>query len=777
MKSGPRILSLCLTGREGPRALELARALAERLQERDLFIRFTEPGTGASRKGEEGVLFFSPLALPHLPPGPAMGLVGWDGDDSLQFDRPPAGVRPAALFTPPGREGEVVLPAGFPPPIAAPVGCDERLFFPRPPRRPGRPLRLLLAPPPGLERKGIAWGLALLDSLEAEGLSCRVHLATPAPPGIDPALRARLRVEAEGAGPGERAELLRGMDLLLLACPGEEGRFASLPYEALAAGVPLVLPDLPLFTGLRRAGAALTYPPGAAAAAAAALAGLARQGNRRNELRERGFTLAAGHTLVRLTNTLLEALAEVWTDAPREDDYGLLIPLAREGKVAQIGPARAAGTRILAGVARQVTLACTAGPAREEELADLDNLRLGRGGRGPWGLETAAFDLVVDLDIQKNANHERRLAAGANLLRPGGVHVCPVGAEEAAKRIFGTVKPIGRRLLLCAEPVSVVPGPAGEGWKKKERTMNEDQGWRNMQQSWDPQEQDANRGAAAPLPVPPGPAGQPAGAGTGIPRPSVQGARVQTPRPASPAGPAAGTGSGPGTALPRPGGAPAAQTGWIPSWSTPAGDPPAPAGEGGPGWTPSWAQPGSNPAPTQLPDPEAPARPDAQEGEVHTMVEKLERNVSSVHNLAAQALSSIGDYKRALEHSSCAVMFDGRNPEVLNTYGWLQYLEGEDEKALAAFTDALHTDPANGDVLYNRGMVHYSCSRREEAAADWEQAIRQGYGTAEAYNNLGVIRFDQQRIDEARELFQSALQVDSNYGEARDNLAACQVRG
>ena len=117
-----------------------------------------------------------------------------------------------------------------------------------------------------------------------------------------------LRGELEDAGAtvlgrlGERELDAAYADALCLACVSREEGFGFTPLEAISAGVPAVVSDLPVFRE-SLGDAALAVPPGDADALAAALLRLERE----PELRER--LVAAGSERVRLLS---------WERAARE---------------------------------------------------------------------------------------------------------------------------------------------------------------------------------------------------------------------------------------------------------------------------------------------------------------------------------------------------------------------------------------------------------------------------------------------------------------------------
>ena len=80
-------------------------------------------------------------------------------------------------------------------------------------------------------------------------------------------------------------------DALVLACVSREEGFAFTPLEALAAGTPAVVADLPVF-GETVGPGALRVPPGDADALAAALLRVERDGELRAQLVSAGRAAA-----------------------------------------------------------------------------------------------------------------------------------------------------------------------------------------------------------------------------------------------------------------------------------------------------------------------------------------------------------------------------------------------------------------------------------------------------------------------------------------------------
>jgi phosphatidylinositol alpha-mannosyltransferase len=156
-----------------------------------------------------------------------------------------------------------------------PNGVDLERFapphLPRPPREPGRPLRVLFVGRFGEARKGFGVLLAAAALLRRRGVALELRVA-----GAGPAERFRGRPGAAAArflgtiGDAALAAEYRDADVFCAPSLGSEA-FGLVLLEAMASGCPAVASDIPGYAEAAR-GAALLVPPRDAPALAGALA-------------------------------------------------------------------------------------------------------------------------------------------------------------------------------------------------------------------------------------------------------------------------------------------------------------------------------------------------------------------------------------------------------------------------------------------------------------------------------------------------------------------------
>ncbi|MCC6672106.1 MAG: tetratricopeptide repeat protein [Planctomycetes bacterium] len=160
----------------------------------------------------------------------------------------------------------------------------------------------------------------------------------------------------------------------------------------------------------------------------------------------------------------------------------------------------------------------------------------------------------------------------------------------------------------------------------------------------------------------------------------------------------------------------------------------------------------------------------AVRAEVVQQLGELGNQLAGVHRTAAEGYLSQGLYEEALPHLAAAATFAKDNAENHNQLGFVRYVTGDDQGALAAFERAIALAPQNPDSRFNLGMVLFGQSRFGEAEAAFHAALERDPNNPESWNNRGVCLHRLGRVAEARGCFERALVLDPTNEDARANL-------
>lgn len=172
--------------------------------------------------------------------------------------------------------------------------------------RPRTPPTIGIVGPFEALNKGIRVGLEAVALLRAAGRLVRIHRASQVPLTGQESAIASSDLYAHGASTAAMVGWYHGVDVLIHPSFEAEG-FPLPPLEAMAAGVPVVLTEIPSFAPIPD-DVVLRVPPGDAAAMASAAARLLDEPRLWAERRSKGLVHASTYTVERAVDVLEEAL-------------------------------------------------------------------------------------------------------------------------------------------------------------------------------------------------------------------------------------------------------------------------------------------------------------------------------------------------------------------------------------------------------------------------------------------------------------------------------------
>jgi len=119
------------------------------------------------------------------------------------------------------------------------------------------------------------------------------------------------------------------------------------------------------------------------------------------------------------------------------------------------------------------------------------------------------------------------------------------------------------------------------------------------------------------------------------------------------------------------------------------------------------------------------------------------------------------------------VTFRGRAPaQVWSNRGYVLYLQGQYEEAIASCEHALALAPKAVDAINHRANAQLALGRVGEALAGYEQALSIRADFAPAHSNRGLALHRLERSEEALASFDRALAIEPSYTAALNNRAA-----
>ncbi|WP_297795028.1 tetratricopeptide repeat protein [uncultured Eudoraea sp.] len=129
-----------------------------------------------------------------------------------------------------------------------------------------------------------------------------------------------------------------------------------------------------------------------------------------------------------------------------------------------------------------------------------------------------------------------------------------------------------------------------------------------------------------------------------------------------------------------------------------------------------------------------------------------------------------GTYKDPVDEKT-----PSKNAEIVKNMALIYSQLGQDDKALAAFSDARAKNPDDVNLVLNEANLYYKMGDKDKFKSLMAEAASMQPNNADLQYNIGVINMEQGNIEEARAAYKKALEIDPGYVNAQLNLSTTYV--
>jgi tetratricopeptide (TPR) repeat protein len=116
-----------------------------------------------------------------------------------------------------------------------------------------------------------------------------------------------------------------------------------------------------------------------------------------------------------------------------------------------------------------------------------------------------------------------------------------------------------------------------------------------------------------------------------------------------------------------------------------------------------------------------------------------------------------------------------KKAEIVKNMALIYSQLGQDDKALAAFTDARVNNPNDVNLVLSEANLYYKMGDKDKFKELMAEAAEMAPDNADLQYNIGVINMEQGNIEAARQAYSRALEIDPNYVNAQLNLSTTYV--
>ena len=116
-----------------------------------------------------------------------------------------------------------------------------------------------------------------------------------------------------------------------------------------------------------------------------------------------------------------------------------------------------------------------------------------------------------------------------------------------------------------------------------------------------------------------------------------------------------------------------------------------------------------------------------------------------------------------------------KKAEIVKNIALIYSQTGQNDKAIAAYSEARVNNPKDVDLILNEANLHYKFGDKEKFKSLMAKAIEVAPDNPDLHYNIGVINMEQGNIEEARISYRKALKINPGYVNAQLNLSTTYV--
>ncbi|RDY58374.1 tetratricopeptide repeat protein [Flagellimonas nanhaiensis] len=118
---------------------------------------------------------------------------------------------------------------------------------------------------------------------------------------------------------------------------------------------------------------------------------------------------------------------------------------------------------------------------------------------------------------------------------------------------------------------------------------------------------------------------------------------------------------------------------------------------------------------------------------------------------------------------------ESKMPEIVKNIALIYQQLGDNEKALAAYSDARSVNPDDVNLVLGEANLYYSMGQKDKFKEMMSQASDMAPDNPDLLYNIGVINMEQGNLQDAREAYIKAIAIDPGYINALLNLSTTYV--